>query len=199
MTNLWHGQAVDLITLTVFIVGALGFFGAVLVTRLRTSGPGKADKRSSSSIIGVVVQGIGMALAGGPPKMVGGAFWPPTAPLRTLAVAALMAACAALFVWAARTMGENWAIVARTRRDHQLVTSGPFALVRNPIYVALALFMFGLSVATGHVPALLKAAPVFVIGTLIRTSEEERMLRAHFGPAYDDYAARVKRFVPGVV
>jgi protein-S-isoprenylcysteine O-methyltransferase Ste14 len=36
----------------------------------------------------------------------------------------LMASAVALFAWAARTMGDNWAIVARTRGDHQLVTSG---------------------------------------------------------------------------
>ncbi len=199
MTAFWRAEAVDLTTLAVFFVGAVGFFAAVVITRLGTAGPGSADKRSGRSIVGVVVQGVGMALAGGPPRVASGAFWPPAAPLQTLAVALLMGGCVALFVWSARTMGDNWGIVARTRSDHQLVTSGPFAWVRNPIYVALALFMFGMAVATGRVPALLIALPVFVIGTLIRTSEEERMLRAHFGVAYDAYAARVKRFVPGVI
>jgi protein-S-isoprenylcysteine O-methyltransferase Ste14 len=40
---------------------------------------------------------------------------------------------------------------------------------------------------------------VFALGTWIRIREEERLLRAEFGAAYEDYAARVKRFVPGIV
>jgi protein-S-isoprenylcysteine O-methyltransferase Ste14 len=63
----------------------------------------------------------------------------------------------------------------------------------------MALFVLGLSIATGHTAALIVALPVFVIGTLLRTTEEERLFRAHFGAAYDEYAARAKRFVPGVV
>src|SRR3546814_1930029 len=47
------------------------------------------------------------------------------------AVALLMATTVGLFVWASRTMGRNWSIVARTRADHRLVTTGPFAHVRS--------------------------------------------------------------------
>jgi protein-S-isoprenylcysteine O-methyltransferase Ste14 len=199
MPNLWHPQPTDPASMLAFIAGALGFFVAVLVTRLRSAPPTAGDKRSRRSMVGVLVQGFGIALAGGPPHVVGGGLWPLPDPARTTAVVLLMASAVALFAWAARTMGDNWAIVARTRGDHQLVTGGPFALIRNPIYVAMALLMFGLSTATGHTAALIVALPVFTIGTLIRTTEEERLLRAHFGVAYDEYAERVKRFVPGVV
>ena len=40
--------------------------------------------------------------------------------------------------------------------------------------------------------------PLFALGTWIRVAEEERLLRRHFGEAYDAYAARVPRFVPGL-
>ena len=61
-------------------------------------------------------------------------------------VALLIGGAVALFVWASRTMGAEWAIVARTRADARLVTAGPFAYVRNPIYVALGLFMLAMAV-----------------------------------------------------
>lgn len=199
MSRFWRAQPTDPATVAAFMVGAIVFMGAVIVTRLRSAAPSATDKRSRRSMIGVFVQGLGIALAGGPPHVVSGTLWPPIAPARTLVVAGLMTSCVALFTWAARTMGDNWAIVARTRSDHQLVTTGPFAWVRNPIYVAMGLFLLGLSTATGHLAALTVALPVFIVGTIIRISEEEKMLRAHFGAAYEDYAGRVRRFLPGLI
>jgi protein-S-isoprenylcysteine O-methyltransferase Ste14 len=46
---------------------------------------------------------------------------------------------------------------------------------------------------------LLLALPVYALGTWLRVRVEERLLRAMFAARYDDYAARVKRFVPGVI
>ncbi|WP_174280139.1 methyltransferase family protein, partial [Sphingomonas bacterium] len=114
------------------------------------------------------------------------------------AVAALMAGTVALFVWATRAMGRNWSIAARTRADHSLVTTGPFARIRHPIYSALFLLMLALAIATGHVRLLPVAVPLFAIGTFLRIGEEERMLRELFGASYVAWAARVPRFVPGL-
>jgi protein-S-isoprenylcysteine O-methyltransferase Ste14 len=110
-----------------------------------------------------------------------------------------MAAAVFLFSNAARAMGANWSLVARTRADHQLVTDGIFAHVRHPIYLAMALFLLALALGVGHEANLIPAAPLFVLGTWIRVHEEEKLLRAQFGDAYERYAASVKRFVPGLV
>ena len=127
----------------------------------------------------------------------------PPAGLASLAeaalVALLMGGAVALFGAAAREMGRNWSIVARTREDHELVTSGAFAHVRNPIYSAMALFLLGMAVAFGHERNLIWGVPLFALGTWLRVREEERLLRASFGDAYDAYAARVTRFIPGVL
>jgi protein-S-isoprenylcysteine O-methyltransferase Ste14 len=78
------------------------------------------------------------------------------------------------------------------------VTSGPYAYVRNPIYVA----MFGMMVATGmvltHWLFLLIACVIFAIGTFVRIRAEEKLLRAEFGAAFDDYARRVSAVIPHV-
>jgi protein-S-isoprenylcysteine O-methyltransferase Ste14 len=62
----------------------------------------------------------------------------------------------------------------------------------------MGLFLLALAVSFGHLRNLVVALPLFALGTALRVGEEERLLRARFGPAYDDYAARVKRFVPGL-
>jgi protein-S-isoprenylcysteine O-methyltransferase Ste14 len=58
--------------------------------------------------------------------------------------------------------------------------------------------MLAAAIALGHERALLFGVPLYVIGTWLRISEEERLLRAMFGATYDSYAARVRRFLPGV-
>ena len=106
-----------------------------------------------------------------------------------LIIGLLMATAIGLFVSASRTMGQNWSLVARTRSDHELVTSGPFAYVRHPIYVALFLFMVAISIALGHSERLLFAVPIYALGTWFRIVREERLLRDMFGADYDAYAA----------
>ena len=74
-------------------------------------------------------------------------------------------------------MGAAWSLVARTRSDHRLATTGPFAYVRHPIYSGMALFMFALAIAYGHEWQLLVGVPLFMLGTWLRIREEERLLR----------------------
>ena len=85
------------------------------------------------------------------------------------------------------------------RAEPELVTSGPYALVRHPIYTAMFLMMIALAVGLGHVARLFIAVPLYALGTAIRVRVEERLLRSAFSPAYEEYAKRVKRFIPGVL
>lgn len=56
-----------------------------------------------------------------------------------------------------------------------------------------------MAVAFGHYRGLIPGVPLYWIGTLLRIREEERLLRAQFGPDYEAYAVRVKRFVPRII
>ena len=69
------------------------------------------------------------------------------------------------------------------------------AIITLPLLITLV----AMALAMGHPQRLLIALPVYIVGTLIRVREEERLLRAMFGEAFDAYAARVKRFVPGLI
>ena len=186
--------------LAVIMLGFLAFFIALLVARARVARAEAAQRSQSAPItrLWIVVQGLGIGAAGFGPVHVALDPMSGAAIAEALVVALLMGGAVWLFDASSRAMGENWAVVAQTRSDHVLVQNGPFAYVRNPIYVALGLFMLAMAVAFGHWRNLIVAVPLYAIGTWMRVMREEALLRGQFGSAHDDYTARVKRFVPGV-
>ncbi|MEP7007579.1 MAG: isoprenylcysteine carboxylmethyltransferase family protein [Sphingomonas bacterium] len=181
-------------------LGFVAFLLAVIAARLRAGRGAKVAvaRRNNASIIWILVQGFGIAVAGFGQIHVVLDPMSPFSLAQGLIVLALMLGAVLLFHASSRTMGKNWSLVARTREDHQLIQSGPFAFVRHPIYVALFLFMVAMAIAYGHIGNLIVAVPVYALGTWLRIRHEERILREQFGADYDAYAARVKRFVPGV-
>ena len=186
--------------LAAIAVGFAAFLLALFLARRRSvKGPESEDRnRNNASILWIIIQGIGIGIAGFGPIAVTLDPYSAKAIVEGVAVLALMLSAVWLFDASSRAMGRNWALVARTRDDGELVQSGPFALIRNPIYVALGCFMVAMAIAYGHTLNLLVAAPIFAIGTWMRVKHEEVVLRATF-PEYDTYAARVKRFVPGLL
>ncbi|WP_180139901.1 isoprenylcysteine carboxylmethyltransferase family protein [Sphingomonas sp. R-74633] len=184
------------------LFGSLFVWAAVLLVakgRRGTAEVEAASTRDSGSMLGVAIQALGFLVVGfGPLKLVLGS--PDALAIgEVIAVLVLIAGVIALFMASSRAMGRNWAIVARTLDDHQLVTWGPFAVIRNPIYVALFIWILVMALALGHWRGLILGVPLYWIGTWMRVTREERLLRAQFGAAYDAYAARVKRFIPGLI
>lgn len=95
-------------------------------------------------------------------------------------------------------MGDAWRIGVDPEERTELVTDGPFGLVRNPIYSAMIPTVFGLVLMVPNALALgAFAALVVALELQVRLVEEPYLLRVH-GDAYADYAARVGRFVPGL-
>jgi protein-S-isoprenylcysteine O-methyltransferase Ste14 len=95
-------------------------------------------------------------------------------------------------------MGASWRVGVRDDQDTELVTSGWFSIVRNPIYSAIVVGFIGLALL---VPTWLALAAVVVIAIglefQVRGVEEPYLLRTH-GSDYRRYASRVGRFVPGL-
>lgn len=95
-------------------------------------------------------------------------------------------------------MGTNWRIGVDETERTELVTSGPFAVVRNPIFTAMAFTGLGLVLMVPNVPALVGFVLLLVALHLqVEVVEEPYLLRAH-GPSYAAYAASTGRFLPGV-
>ncbi len=176
---------------------AVALLGARL--RARRDAAERGGRRANSSILWIALQGLAIGLAGAGPIHVVLDPLSPAALITAAITLAIMLGAVFLFDWSSRAMGKNWALVARTRADASLVTTGPFAYVRNPIYAALGLFMVAMAIAYGHTRMLIVAMPLFAFATWMRVSLEEKLLRAEFGAAYDAYSNRVKRFVPGLL
>lgn len=104
----------------------------------------------------------------------------------------------ALTFGAQLAMGDAWRIGVDPDERTQLVTGGPFRLVRNPIYSAMMPTVFGLALMVPSVLAVVAfVAFVIALELQVRLVEEPHLLRTH-GDAYAEYAARVGRFVPGI-
>jgi protein-S-isoprenylcysteine O-methyltransferase Ste14 len=101
---------------------------------------------------------------------------------------------AALFVWAHRTLAQSFTMFPKPKPGGRLVTDGPFALVRHPMYLAGVLFFGGCSLGLAWWG--LAATGVLALFWVLKARREERHLRERF-PAYAQYVERVRRrFVP---
>ena len=93
-------------------------------------------------------------------------------------------------------MGESWRIGVDPDERTEMVTSGPFSVVRNPIFTAMVPTALGLALLVPNVVAIVGfVALVVALEIQVRLVEEPYLLKAH-GKAYADYARRVGRFVP---
>jgi len=98
-------------------------------------------------------------------------------------------------VWARHCLGTNWSQAVTLKEGHELITSGPYALVRHPIYTGLLLVVLGCAIARGEWRGLVAFAIVF--GELWhKLSLEEKWMREQFGESYTAYSQRVSALVP---
>jgi protein-S-isoprenylcysteine O-methyltransferase Ste14 len=109
---------------------------------------------------------------------------------------AFLTAAGLLFaVWGRHELGQDWSQAVTLKEGHELVTSGPYALVRHPIYTGLLLGFVGCAVARGEWRGLLAVLLVFIV-LWRKLKVEEQWMRAQFGDAYGAYARRVSALVP---
>lgn len=125
----------------------------------------------------------------------------PISPLDHPAIAAAGTAAAVAGIIATvitqYAMGTSWRIGVDAAETTTLVTSGPFALVRNPIFTAMAGLGLGLALMTPNVIALAGAITLVIALQLqVRVVEEPYLIDTH-GDAYRRYAATTGRFLPG--
>jgi protein-S-isoprenylcysteine O-methyltransferase Ste14 len=103
-----------------------------------------------------------------------------------------------LTLYAQIAMGDAWRIGVDEGERTDLVTDGPFGLVRNPIYAAMLPTVTGIALLVPNVAAVAGLITLIVALELqTRAVEEPYLLRVH-GRAYADYAAHTGRFLPGV-
>jgi protein-S-isoprenylcysteine O-methyltransferase Ste14 len=194
--SLRAGQPTE-IAAFVMAAGWLGY-GAILAIGKRGAARGDA-RRDVKSSIGFLLQCAAYGIC----FVFSRAYFSPLFPMSRLneeILAGVDIAFTVASVWfcfaAARALGRQWALMARVIEGHELISQGPYAVVRNPIYLAMLGMLIATGLAVSRWQALVCAAIVFAAGTVIRIRAEENLLRQTFGATFDEYARRVPAFLP---
>jgi protein-S-isoprenylcysteine O-methyltransferase Ste14 len=107
----------------------------------------------------------------------------------------MQVAAVVLMLYARITFGLRSFHAAANPTEGGLVTKGPYALVRNPIYAAVILFTSAALIAHWSVENALLAVAI-TVAMLVRIHFEEKFLRQHYRGEYEEYEQRVKRLLP---
>jgi protein-S-isoprenylcysteine O-methyltransferase Ste14 len=110
---------------------------------------------------------------------------------------ALCAVGIAIAIWARFCIGQNWGMPMSLREGHELVTTGPYAFVRHPIYTGILLALAGTTLTVGHWSIAL--FPLYLAYFIYAATMEERTMKEQFPTQYPVYARRTKMLLPFVV
>jgi len=97
-------------------------------------------------------------------------------------------------VWARVHLGKNWGMPMSVKENPELVTSGPYAYLRHPIYTGILLAMLGSALTEGI--TWLVPFVIFSIYFFYVAKEEEQIMRELFPAEYGEYQKRTKMLVP---
>ena len=99
------------------------------------------------------------------------------------------------WTWVQAVLGTHWSAQLQLREEHHLVTAGPYARIRHPLYTAMFGFGLGLALVSSNW-VFVGLALLIVAGTAARVPREEHMLVEEFGEEYRAYVRRTGRFFP---
>ena len=98
-------------------------------------------------------------------------------------------------VWARRHLGRNWSNAVTIKQGHELIITGPYSLVRHPIYTGILSGFLGTAIALSQVRGVIGFVLIFVVlWTKLRVEEE--WMRSQFGETYATYANQTTALVP---
>jgi protein-S-isoprenylcysteine O-methyltransferase len=151
----------------------------------------------SSALQQTIVFATGLYLLFGSPSTPGWfnqSVFPVTFPI-ALAGLGLAVCGVGLSIWARLILGENWSNFPSLKQNHALIMTGPYRLVRHPIYTGLLIALLGSAVQYGLVRSFL-AVLTCAVGLYLKVSVEEEFMVQRFGEAYLRYRRNVNALVP---
>ena len=98
-------------------------------------------------------------------------------------------------VWARLHLGRNWSRSVTIKQGHELINTGPYAVVRHPIYTGVLTGLLGTAIAVSQVRGFL-ALVLFFVAFWIKLRMEEQWMRSQFGETYASYAHQTAALVP---
>jgi protein-S-isoprenylcysteine O-methyltransferase Ste14 len=170
------------------VLGWVAWFSAFL-SRSLARGAMKINKQARW---GVLLEAIAFAV------LWQGRFWERNPGWRLLPAALLLAAAAALSWSGVKALGRQWRIDAGLNPDHMLIRSGPYALVRHPIYASMLCLLLGTGLIIAPWWLFAPALILFLVGTEIRVRIEDSLLESQFGQEFLTYRSRVPAYVPWI-
>jgi protein-S-isoprenylcysteine O-methyltransferase Ste14 len=176
--------------LAIVIAGWILWLAPFVGAARRMRPAANVDRRAR---IGIALQAVAYAL------LWQGHFWLFSPPTWQFAVASAALGCGIVLAWTAtRALGKQFRFDAAVDDDHALVRSGPYAIVRHPIYASMACVLVGTGTLVAPWFLLAPALLVFVAGTEIRVRVEDHVLLNAFGDDFIAYRHRTRAYVPGV-
>ena len=116
-----------------------------------------------------------------------------------IAASAVCGVLAGILSWTAvRHLGRQFRVNAGLYEDHELVTSGPYAIVRHPIYASLLAILASTLLLLTPWQWAVPALALFIAGTEIRVHTEDGLLASRFGDRFAEYRKRVPAYLPFV-
>jgi protein-S-isoprenylcysteine O-methyltransferase Ste14 len=103
-----------------------------------------------------------------------------------------------IIVLAIRTLGKQWNVGAILVEGHTLITSGPYRVIRHPIYLGMVGLMVSAGISTSIWECVLLAIVFAVPGVILQIKAEEQLLKSQFGREYESYQRKVSAFIPGI-
>jgi protein-S-isoprenylcysteine O-methyltransferase Ste14 len=98
-------------------------------------------------------------------------------------------------VWARVHLGRNWSSSVTIKQGHELITSGPYAVVRHPIYTGILTGFLGMAIAISQVRGFIVLA-LFFLAFWLKLRREEQFMHSQFGEVYATYARKSAALVP---
>ncbi|MGH9646858.1 MAG: methyltransferase family protein [Bryobacteraceae bacterium] len=168
--------------------GTLLWFAPFPLTRWNFKSPASIDRRARW---GVALEAIGYSL------LWQGEFWTRQPAGWRVAVSILLFTTACFFSWTgARTLGRHLRLDAALTADHELIRSGPYRLIRHPIYASMLCVLLGTGLLIASWPLLIAGILVFTVGTEIRVRIEDGLLSSRFGDEFQNYRRAVPAYIP---
>jgi protein-S-isoprenylcysteine O-methyltransferase Ste14 len=99
---------------------------------------------------------------------------------------------------AVATLKRQFTLKVSIIEKHELVDTGIYGIIRHPAYLGHLASLFGIGLVLGNWIGLMALALLPLAGIMYRIHVEEKVLLDYFGPAYQEYARRTKRLLPGI-
>jgi protein-S-isoprenylcysteine O-methyltransferase Ste14 len=172
----------------VILAGTVLWFTPFVLNRFNFKAPQTVDRRARW---GMLLELIAYSL------LWQGSFWTRSPRVWQVTMSVLFLGVANLLSWSgARALGRELRLDAAVGKDHELIRSGPYRVVRHPIYASMLCVILGTGLLTAQIWMLLLSIVLFVIGTEIRVRVEDGLLASRFGLEFRDYRSTTPRYIP---